>query len=182
VRPGDGAKSPPAWAKLYADFYPQIKSWFIARVKNEQDAEDLAQQVFAELEADDAPDNPEAYLHTMARNILAQHWRKKAKERTSQRGYLGERMGRGGEAEARSSTPPQDHDPRAHYDGGFKDLLAGLAAKHARLLRLRFLDGLSIERIARKLRCSQEAASKKLQQVIKRLRKKYRSDGDSPRG
>ena len=182
MRPGDGAKSPPAWAKLYADFYPQIKSWFLARVKNEQDAEDLAQQVFAEPEADDAPDNPEAYLHTMARNILAQHWRKKAKERTSQRGYLGERMGSGGEAEARSSTPPQDHDPRAHYDGGFKDLLAGLTAKHARLLRMRFLDGLSIERIARKLRCSQEAASKKLQQVIKRLRKKYRSDGDPPRG
>ncbi|MCX5644340.1 MAG: RNA polymerase sigma factor [Phycisphaerae bacterium] len=168
--------------RLCRDLYPQVKSRFVARVKNEQDAEDLAQQVFAELAADDAPDNPEAYIHAMAKNILARHWGKRTKERASQRGYLGELMGSGGAAEARSSTPPQDHDPRAHYDGGFEDLLGDLPAEHAQLLRMRFLDDLSIERIARKLRCSEEAARKKLQQVIERLRKKYPSEGDSPRG
>lgn len=69
--------------RLYRDFYPQIKSRFVARVAGEHDAEDLAQQVFAELVGGEATDNPKAYIQAIARNILAKHWRKKVKERVA---------------------------------------------------------------------------------------------------
>jgi RNA polymerase sigma factor (sigma-70 family) len=167
-------------ARLYEDLYAQIKSWFIARLVREQDAEDLTQQVFAELTRGNASDNSKAYIHGIARNLLSQHWRKKAKERAVLRGLLAERMGSAGAAKAPNSTAAQEQDPGAQHIGGFENLLDGLAAEHAELLRMRFQDGLSMDQMARKLRCSEDAVRKRLQRTIKRLREESRRNGDSP--
>ncbi len=49
ARSGRARSGLPDWACLYGELYVEVRSWLVARVANDTDAEDLAQQVFAEL-------------------------------------------------------------------------------------------------------------------------------------
>jgi hypothetical protein len=64
VQRGDQPLSKAAWRKLYAEFYLQTRAWLVARVRNEPDADDLEEEVFARLAragpAEPAPDHERA--------------------------------------------------------------------------------------------------------------------------
>ena len=51
------------------------------------------------------------------------------------------------------------------------DLTAGLAPGEVEILRLRYVDGLSLNEIGWRLECSLDAAKKRLQRLLKRLKR-----------
>lgn len=51
-----------------------------------------------------------------------------------------------------------------------RELAARLAPEEARVLRLRFVEGLSLDEMGRRLDCSLEAAKKRVQRLLKRLK------------
>lgn len=145
------------WARLYADFYPRIESYFTARRLQRADAEDLAMQVFEELGRSKAPRDPGAYIRVVARNLLARYRRNKAKESAALRKLL---------AEEAAKDPAGDLSRQRRSEASYRDMLEAVAGTLSRrqreLLRLRFADNLSIEKIAVRLGCSKPAVYKRI--------------------
>lgn len=168
-----------AWRKLYAAFYPQTRSWLAARVGNESDADDLAEEVFAQLARGQAPADAKAYLDTVARNILSQHWRRKAKERAALRRLQAELAPGTGSSGPAGAT---EHSSKAPWDKGLEDLLDGLSAEDAELLRMKFRDGLSAEEISQRVGCSPPGVRQRLHRAIEKLREIHRVSGETPQG
>ncbi len=155
------------WAGFHAEYYPQIRSWFAARVASQQDADDLAQEVFAQLADADPPDDPRAYLTGIASRVLSRHRRQRARARPVLRRLLAETV-------SAADAQPQDEDGfRAKVDGTVEQLLGELPRTDVKLLRLRFVEGLRIPEIAPRVGCSTEAAYKRLQRILKQLRRLY---------
>jgi RNA polymerase sigma-70 factor (ECF subfamily) len=172
---------PVKWARLYRDFYPQIRSWFVTKVASEQDADDLAEQVFAELGRGDTPDNPKAYIATVAANALSRYRRRKAKERTVLRRLLMQAMsGHDGQHPHELEEPSDDEESSAKRGEMMEEVLSGLPPTQAELLKLRFVAGLRVAQVARRVGCSRDAAYKRLQRIIKRLRERYDVGADRP--
>lgn len=69
-----------AFGSIYDSYFTQVYRFLYYRTKHRELAEDLVQtvfiKVFARIEDIDAT-YPKAYLFTVARNILTDHWRKK---------------------------------------------------------------------------------------------------------
>jgi RNA polymerase sigma factor (sigma-70 family) len=155
------------WAGLHAEYYPQIRSWFAARVASQQDADDLAQEVFAQLADADPPDDPRAYLTGIASRVLSRHRRQRARARAVLRRLLAEAMSDAG-------AQPRDEDSLSAKDNEMvEELLGELPRADVKLLRLRFVEGLRIREIAPRVGCSTEAAYKRLQRILKQLRPRY---------
>jgi len=147
------------WARLYADFYPRIKGYFAARRLQYADAEDLAMQVFEELGRSKTPRDPGAYIRVMARNLLARHRRDRAKEASALRRLLAEEAG----------DPLRKRRSEASYRDMAEAIAATLLRRQRELLRLRFADNLSIEKIAARLGCSKPAVYKRIYRLRKRV-------------
>jgi len=72
------AETPQTWARLLADKGPSLASYFLRRVAHRWDAQDLVQEVYLRLlRSGDATAepvrNPEAYLFTVAANLVREH-------------------------------------------------------------------------------------------------------------
>ncbi len=64
--------------RLFAEQHTPLKQYFLRRTKHAWDAQDLVQETWLRLLAIDSHDadeirNPEAYLYTVAANLLKQH-------------------------------------------------------------------------------------------------------------
>lgn len=153
-----------AWAKLYADFYPQIERYFATRLRRCADAEDLAMQVFEELAYRQVPRDPEPYVRAMARNMLSRYRRNKVKELAGLHGLLAEAAAKDGTG----SLSGQERS-EASYRDTVEAIAATLSARQLELVRLRFADNLSVAKIAARLGCSQPAAYKRLQRLRRRV-------------
>ena len=158
--------------KLYADFHPQTRAWLVARVPNEPDADDLAEEVFARLARAAPPDDPKAHIAGLVLSVLRLYRRRRAKEHAALRKLLVEAM-RTGDAELGGGKPSDDEGFSADAHSIMEELLAGLSAGQVRLLKLRFVEGLRMAEVARRLGCSTEAAKKRLQRIIRQLRRQY---------
>jgi RNA polymerase sigma factor (sigma-70 family) len=178
-RPGETPRLAAEGERLYPDLYPQVRSWFVVRMVSEWEADDLAQEVFAQFAPGRIPADSKAYLDAIASKVLARHRRQKAKERAVLRRLLAEaiRLGRPGESDRRAETSGAGElDPPGSRI--VEELLAGLPRADAELLRLRFIEGLRVRQIARKVGCSTDAAYKRLQRLIRRLRRQYGAASD----
>jgi RNA polymerase sigma factor (sigma-70 family) len=165
---------PSVLGKLYGDFYPQVRSWFAAKQASEQNADDLTEQVFVELVRGDTPDDPKAYIATIASNVLSQYRRRKVKERTALHRLLAEAIG--------TNDAPQMHEPGessadeellSKHEAVMEDVLIGLPPGQVELLRLRFVDCLRVAELARRVGRSRDAAYKRLQRIVQQLRRKH---------
>jgi RNA polymerase sigma-70 factor (ECF subfamily) len=72
------AETPQSWARLLADKGPTLANYFLRRVSHRWDAQDLVQEVYLRLlRSGDAGAgtvrNPEAYLFTVAANLVKEH-------------------------------------------------------------------------------------------------------------
>ena len=72
------AETPPSWARLLADKGPTLANYFLRRVAHRWDAQDLVQEVYLRLlrsgdAGAGAVRNPEAYLFTVAANLVKEH-------------------------------------------------------------------------------------------------------------
>lgn len=71
-------ESPQGWARLLVDKGPKLASYFLRRVSHRWDAQDLVQEVYVRLlraqpGGDDPVRDPEAYLFTVAANLVKEH-------------------------------------------------------------------------------------------------------------
>jgi RNA polymerase sigma factor (sigma-70 family) len=171
-RSGRGRPGSTQWTGPYAEHHPQIRSWFAARVASAQDADDLAEEVFAQLARGDPSDDLKAYIAVAARNALARYRRRRARERDFLQRLL-EVTARADEMRADEPRDPSEEGESSAELGPVEKVLRTLPRAQAQLLRLRFLKGLPMAEVARRAGCSREVAYKRLQRIIKRLRDRY---------
>ncbi|NYI02288.1 sigma-70 family RNA polymerase sigma factor [Cupriavidus plantarum] len=79
-----GSVLPSAVAALYVDHHSWLRGWLHRRLGSAEHAADLAQDTFVRLlNSDRVPaqlDEPRAYLTTVARNLMSNHWRREKLE------------------------------------------------------------------------------------------------------
>ena len=71
-------ETPQSWARLLVDKGPSLANYFLRRVAHRWDAQDLVQEVYLRLLRSGQGDtgavrNPEAYLFTVAANLVKEH-------------------------------------------------------------------------------------------------------------
>lgn len=80
-----GAFYPSTIESLYCDHHSWLKGWLHRRLGSAEQAADLAQDTFVRLlNSERMPatlDEPRAYLTTVARNLMSNHWRREQLER-----------------------------------------------------------------------------------------------------
>ena len=76
------------WETLYCKYFPKLKGYFASQGLRPADTEDLTQEVFQKLARSKVPEDPKAYLYTIARHILSQHRRHRTRRTDRFRGVL----------------------------------------------------------------------------------------------
>jgi RNA polymerase sigma-70 factor (ECF subfamily) len=151
------------WCRWYDEYYPFLFRYAVYRLRNREEAEDVAAQVF--LEAVKHIDRYEprgkpllAWLYGIARNLTADRMRHKGREQAAKESVL--------------ALQPAGQD-----DGGLVDqveiehALAKLTTEQREVVILRFRDGLSAKEIA-EITGRKETAIYSLQvRAIARLRR-----------
>lgn len=127
---------------LYDRALPQVYGYLRARTPSDAMAEDLTAETFlAAVQAvndDKVPQMTIAWLVTVARNKLVDHWRRAAREERS--------------LQAVETTDVVDDDLDIHFERmRAHDVLNELGAHHRGALTLRYLDGLSVPEVATQL-------------------------------
>jgi len=179
TRSGRGRLGSTPWAERHGEYHARIRAWFAARVANEQDADDLAEEVVAQLARAGAPHDPKAYIATVAANALARYWRRRAKDREFLRRLLEETTG----ADEMRRREPKDQSKEGESRkerGTAASVLDTLPLGQAKLLRLHFIEGMYMAEVARRVGCSRETAYKRLQRLIRRLRERYGVEPPTP--
>ena len=72
-----------------------------------------------------------------------------------------------------TDEPPVVAVEPEHYDGAFEALIAPLPEPARAALRLRFVDDLEYEHIARRLGCSPQAARQRVSTAVRNLRERH---------
>ncbi|KAF1015744.1 MAG: putative RNA polymerase sigma factor FecI [Stenotrophomonas maltophilia] len=132
-----------ATAALFTEHQPWLLGSLRQRLRNRAEAEDVASETFLRVIARqglDAIEEPRAYLSTVARNVLAQTWRRRELERV----YL----------EALAQAPPPVA-PSAEEQALLLEALEriahaldGLSSKARRAFLMSQLDGMTYAQIA----------------------------------
>ncbi len=125
---------------LYDRAVPQVYGYLLPRCGSATLAEDLTAETFlaavAAVRRQRVPDLTVAWLVTVARNKLVDHWRRQAREERN--------------LSLVHDEPAPEEDPwDARLDAArARDVLAGLGANNRLALTLRYLDGLSVPEVA----------------------------------
>jgi RNA polymerase sigma-70 factor (ECF subfamily) len=127
---------------LYDTALPQVYGYLLVRAGSPPLAEDLTSDTFLAavraIERGKVPDLTVAWLITVARNKLVDHWRRQARE---ERGL---RLVHDTAPEEEMSDGLDEQFDRARA----REVLATLGAHHRAALTLRYLDGLSVPEVA----------------------------------
>lgn len=173
IRSGAESLDSEVWARLYRQHYSRVRARLAAKVANEHDAQDLAQQVFIELARAKVPEEPLPYLRAIARNVLAQHRRRKLREEAALAGYLGYQQFT---AEDRKEQQVKEDPPPGDLGEDVTEILTALLRRlspgDAELVTLRCTEGLSVKDVAGRMHCSENALRKrirKLRPLVRRL-------------
>ena len=139
--PAPAADQGSALLALYDRALPQVFGYLRARTPNETTAEDLTAETFlAAVQAvndNKVPQMTIAWLVTVARNKLVDHWRRQAREERSLQAV---------------ETMDVDDDVDLHFERmRAHDVLNELGPHHRIALTLRYLDGLSVPEVATQL-------------------------------
>lgn len=134
----------PRLLALYDRALPQVYGYLVARVRDRALAEDLTGETFLAavhaVRAGKVPDLTVAWLVTVARNKLVDHWRRAAREE------------RDLQLASDNASGIVDDGLDAHLDRlRAREVLAELGPHHAAALTLRYLDGLSVPEVAEHL-------------------------------
>jgi len=124
---------------MYDHALPQVYGYLAARTRNTVLAEDLASETFLAaaqaVRRDTVPDLTVAWLITVARNKLVDHWRRQEREERSLRLV--------------DSPESFEEDMEQRFDRQrAREVLDRLGAHHRSALTLRYLDGLSVPEVA----------------------------------
>jgi RNA polymerase sigma-70 factor (ECF subfamily) len=171
VNESAAADQGPVLLALYDRALPQVYGYLATRVHDAALAEDLTAETFLAavraIREQKVPDLTIAWLVTVARNKLVDHWRRIARE----------------ERTLRVATDPDDAVVDDGMDASFDRLriravLDELGAHHRAALTLRYLDGLSVPEVARHLDRTVHAT----EALLVRARHAFRARYDEGRG
>jgi len=179
TRSGRKRSDSTGWASLYQDLGPEIRSWFVDKVASAQDVDDLVEEVLAKLARTNRPDDLQAYIATAAANALSDYQRRRARERDFLRRLL-EHVARESQMRRSEAQELAEDGESSENRGKVEEMLSTLPPEKAQLLRLRFMDGLRMAEVARRLGCSRDAAHKRVQRIVQRLRERYGIEPPKP--
>jgi RNA polymerase sigma-70 factor (ECF subfamily) len=171
VNESAAADQGPALLALYDRALPQVYGYLVARVHDPTVAEDLTAETFLSavraVRDGKVPDLTIAWLVTVARNRLVDHWRRAARE----------------ERNLRLAHDPDsavtDDGTDARFDRmRTREVLAELGAHHRAALTLRYLDGLPVPEVADQLGRTVHAT----EALLVRARHAFRARYDEGRG
>jgi RNA polymerase sigma-70 factor (ECF subfamily) len=172
---GDGGKariSMQDWEMLYRGYFPELGGYFASRGLSPTEAEELAQDVLEELGQAKVPQNAKAYIYTIAKNTLARHRRQRIAERTALEEYCRRmRAANGRSGSPPLETRPSEEAPNVETERMVRAVLAMLPPRDVQLLTLRFLEGLSVRQVARRMKCTENALSKRVASLRTALRR-----------
>jgi RNA polymerase sigma-70 factor, ECF subfamily len=156
----------PGLLALYDRALPHVYGYLTARVRDRALAEDLTAETFLAavraVKENKVSDLSIAWLLTVARNKLVDHWRRSARdERTLQ-------LAR----DLETSVVEDDVDARFDRQRT-REVLATLGPHHRAALTLRYLDGLSVPEVARHLDRSVHATEALLVRARRAFRARY---------
>ena len=153
---------------LYDRALPQVYGYLRVRVNDDAVAEDLTAETFlAAVQAirdDKVPVLTIAWLVTVARNKLVDHWRRVAREERNLAVVADDAV----------DDPFDDHFERMRA----RAVLAELGAHHQAALTLRYLDGLSVPEVADQLGRTVHATEALLVRARNAFRARYAEDED----
>ena len=171
MNPSAAADQGPVLLALYDRALPQVYGYLASRVNDTAIAEDLTGETFLAavraVQDDKVPDLTIAWLVTVARNKLVDHWRRLAREERS----------------LRLATDSDDEVVDDGMDANFdrmrtREVLSELGAHHRAALTLRYLDGLSVSDVADHLGRTVHAT----EALLVRARHAFRARYDEGRG
>ena len=133
------------WEQIYQDNVGRIYRLMFTKVGNKADAEDLTAEVFlaalGPLRALASVGEVRAYLLATARTVLAAHWRR----------TLGLEITTLDDKWLDAPARPSYQGSRPEATLRAEAILAGLTPRYQQVLRLRFIDGLSVQDTAAEL-------------------------------
>lgn len=166
---GDAA----SFAQFYELYLTPVYRYLLVRSKDKALAEDLAQVVFLKAfehrsAFERADSKPLAYLYTVARNTLIDHWKKKKEVHQSD------------VAETFEKVPDDKRTPDAVAEQGdmsraLTEGLAKLTEEQREVVSLKYLHDYSVAEIARHIGKSEEAVRQLQCRGLKALRTVMRS-------
>ncbi|HVB11316.1 MAG TPA: sigma-70 family RNA polymerase sigma factor [Bacillota bacterium] len=131
------------WAQLLDNHLDDVYRYILRRVGQRADAEDLTHEVFLRawrwLDPVRTESEVGAWLVRVARSVLAEHWRARARDRDVMASSRGQ-----GPADSGGEGASE----RVHA------LLSRLRSRYRLVLELRFLDGLSVAEVAGRMQLS----------------------------
>ena len=152
-------ETPQGWARLLVDKGPSLANYFLRRVAHRWDAQDLVQEVYLRLLRNGQADtgevrNPEAYLFTVAANLVKEHAQMRSRAPVSSEGLE--------EVIERLSTPC---DAAMNIDRELRRerlaaLIGRLSPKCRAVLVLHYRDDLSYKEIGEQLSISPNMVKK----------------------
>lgn len=163
-----------AFEKLYQHFYQPILRYILLRVGDRDDAEDLAQKTFIKFYKNlhnwrDQGYSPAAYLYTIARSVLADHFRgQKARKLENSEDILALLADR-----SQNLQKSVIESEEVHH---ILDAMQDLPDIDAEVLRLRFIEGLNNQEISQIIQKNQVATRKAVSRALQRLRNRIYKD------
>jgi RNA polymerase sigma factor (sigma-70 family) len=156
--------------QLFLTYQSALRAYLYKRVRRRADAEELAQEVYLRLLR--VPDvtailNPEAYLYTIAKNLVKEY----ALEQS--RGGTSVPPDDPGVEQCLSESPsyPDEMDREQRIER-LREVLPQLSAKCLATVALRFWHGLSYEEIAQRLDISPHMVKKYLSHALAHCRRR----------
>jgi RNA polymerase sigma factor (sigma-70 family) len=144
----------PDLEQVFSRYVDAVHRFIYSRVGNREDAEDLTSEVFLKATRLLDRERPEAsmagWLFTVARTVLADHWRRYYRGGA----HLPLDEGLAGDIPGRAEAP----EPSASSTQLVEDVLSALPERYRQVLELRFLRGYSIQETARELGITPENA------------------------
>jgi RNA polymerase sigma-70 factor (ECF subfamily) len=157
--------NPEAFDTVFLSYFDKVRRFIAALVRSEEDAEDLAQDVFARLwtgrEAIDTQSSFQSFLYTMSRNTAYNYLKHKLVETKYANGYL---------PREEVDTPEQLAFAK-EIELLTEMALCRMPEKRSEIYRLSRHAGLSNDEIAARLNLSRKTVENNLSLALKEIRK-----------
>ena len=162
-----------SWAQKFSEYQLALNRFFRRRHLHRQDAEDLAQEVYLRLLRTDQTDartirNPEAYLFTVAVNLL----RERAALAT--RGGQMTSLENIEERFLAVDPAPEDEIERLAREQRLAEVVNNLPAKFRAVIVMHYHHGLSYQDMAKRIGVSPHTVKKYVSQALRLCRRQLR--------
>jgi len=155
------------FSKIYDQYINKIYRFIFLKVSSKEIAQDLSSETFLRgwksFKKGDKIDNPQAFLYRIARNLVTDHYREKAKTQLISADYVN------------IVDPRTNSEEKAILSSDIdtvKIALADLKDDYQNLIIWRYLDGLSTAKIAKMTNKSKPAVRVQLHRALKSLKTK----------